>query len=190
MTSNVALRSNVQLGSLADLGAGGSLLGQIRGRSGLVKLLERLEPGRPERDAARLHLQPDQIAELYQDACSDCGFFTVGPARTPEGPVLQVRCPRGRCKSFVLPTKELLLDSVMIELIRSAMLRNPGDDLSGLVAKSLSDHTAARPESLGTVVSRAGIRLAPTLYYRFYTWPDRQFAEGVKARLNHWVKNG
>jgi hypothetical protein len=138
MTSNVTLRSNVQIGRLAELGTSGRLVSRVRGRSGLKKLLKQLEPGLAEKEAAGLHLLPEQIAELYQDACYECGFFIVGPTRSPEGPVLQVRCPQGQCKSSVLPTKELLIDGVMADLIRSETKDHAGVDLSAVITTALS----------------------------------------------------
>src|SRR5262245_44213689 len=123
MNSNVGLRSNVCVGTLDQLQAGGRLVRHVRGRKGLRKLLARLEPGRPTDEAARIHLRPEQIAELFQDACVECGFFTVGPVSTPEGPVLAVRCPRRTCASFILPTRALLIDSQMsrhINMLASA----------------------------------------------------------------------
>ena len=54
-----------------------------------------------------MHLRPEQIAELFQDACSECGFFTVGPVSTPkarssrsmsrETRALHPFCQRARC---------------------------------------------------------------------------------------------
>jgi hypothetical protein len=189
--SNVTLRSNIHIGRLAELGANGRLVSRVRGRPGLKKLLKRLEPGLAEKEAAGLHLLPEQIAELYQDACYECGFFIVGPTLSPEGPMLQVRCPRGQCKSSVLPTKELLIDGVMANLIRSETTSHPGVDLSAVITKALSLDGAPVGETLLQIVGRSGIRLSPTLHYRFYTWSDRAFSEIVKGRLIHlttWMK--
>src|SRR4051812_33250026 len=115
--SNLTLRSNVHVGTLTDLGPGGRLVSAVRGRTALQALLAKLDPGRSVRESCSVHLTPEQIAELWQDACSECRFFTVGPVATPCGPVLQVRCPQGGCQSSILPTKALLLDQPMVDAL-------------------------------------------------------------------------
>src|SRR5262249_12849025 len=152
----------VQVGSLADLEPGGALIGAVSGRSALKKLLNRLEPGTPEVEAAELHLSPSQIAELVQDACSECGFFTVGPVRTADGPILQVRCPRRECDATIRPTKELLLDSEMAENAKRAAALHELD-LSAIVAKALLHERQRGSTALDpVVVGRIALRLPPT----------------------------
>jgi hypothetical protein len=188
MKANVAIRSNVRVGSLSDLKAHGTLVHAVSGRPALKKLLRRLEPGKSELHAAEQHLSPRQIAQLVQDACSDCGFFTVGPVRTAEGPILQVRCPRQKCGASIRPTKELLLDGEMgknatqiAELYRL--------DLSGVIAKALS-LPARAPTKLDRDVRRVALRLPHALHYRFYGWDVRAFSEVVKTQLREFGRHG
>jgi hypothetical protein len=188
MRSNVALRSNIYIGTLKELLSDPNLMVHVRGRNGLTKLLQRLAPGRSIRDAAALHLTPEQIAQLYQDPCSECGFFTVGPVMSPEGPILAVRCPRGTCASSVLPTRELLVDQQMWADIALLATRTPGLDLSGLVVRALGNGHSAGGCAL-EACHRAAVRLPAPLYYRFYTHSDRQFAERVKHCLAEARRN-
>jgi hypothetical protein len=181
MNANVTLRSNVQVGSLADLRSGGAVVHAVRGRPGLVKLLQHLEPGRPEMEAARLHLAPEQIAELFQTRCAECGFATVGPVRTPDGPILEVRCPRGRCEASIIPTRELLVDSEMAPALRA--LSASDSDLSTVVTKTLVVEGADSRTTIGPIQARLAVRLPATLYYRFHCHSERSFAEHVKFGL-------
>jgi hypothetical protein len=189
MRSNLSLRSNVCIGSVEHLKAGGKLIRHVRGRKALRKLLARLEPGRPAVEAARMHLRPEQTAELLEDACLECGFFTVGPVATPNGPVLEVRCPRNTCVSSIRPTRALLIDRQMTQHIASLLSTNPTSDLSGVVARALSNG-----HSHGSLVleqcARTAVRLPAHLYYRYYTHSDQQFSELVKHCLAEAVGNG
>jgi hypothetical protein len=189
MTANVAIRSNVRVGSLSDLKAHGVLVSAVSGRSALKKLLRRLEPGKSELEAAEQHLSPQQIAQLVQDACSDCGFFTVGPVRSADGPVLQVRCPRRECEATIRPTKEVLLDG---EMANNATLTAAlhGLDLSGVIAKALWLSASGARTSLDRDVRRVALRLPHTLHYRFYGWDVRSFSEVVKTHLREFVRHG
>ncbi len=189
MTTNVAIRSNVRVGSLSNLKANGALVAAVSGRAALMKLLGRLEPGKPVLQAAEQHLSPHQIAELVQDACSGCGFLTVGPVRTADGPILQVRCPRRECEPAIRPTKELLLDGEMgKDAMRCADLHRL--DLSGVIAKALMLPVNGPPTGLEGDVRRAALRLPHTLHYRFYRWGERAFSEVVKTQLCELIRHG
>jgi hypothetical protein len=126
-------------------------------------------------------LTPEQIAELWQEACSECRFFTVGPVATAAGPVLQVRCPQGGCQSSILPTKELLLDQAMVDAVRTLGSRFPDRDVSTLFAALTQPQGALPP--VGPIVQRTAVRLAPTVYFRFYSWSDHRFAAAAKSHL-------
>jgi len=189
MNSNVGLRSNVCLGDLAQLKSGGELLRHVRGRPALRKLLARLEPGRPLADAAQIHLRPEQVAELFQDACAECGFFTCGPVSSAEGPVLAVRCPRNRCASSILPTRPLLIDRDMSATIGTLAGRSPGADMSMIVARALSNgHVPGRlhVERCG----RVSVKLPAPLYYRYYAYSDQEFSQLVKHALAEALRHG
>jgi hypothetical protein len=67
MNTNVSVRSNVRVGTLADFQSGGRLVHAVRGRDALKKLLGGLEPCRPSSDAAPMHLRPEQIADVLWD---------------------------------------------------------------------------------------------------------------------------
>jgi hypothetical protein len=188
MTTNVAIRSNVRVGSLNDLKVRGGLVAAVNGRPALKKLLHRLAPGKPELEAAEEHLSAYQITQLVQDACSECGFFSVGPVRTAEGPVLQVRCPRRKCDASVRSTKELLLDDEMSRnATQAAKLHRL--DLSGVIAKALSLPFSGAPTTLDRDVRRVALRLPPTIHYRFYGWDVRAFSEVVKTQLREFVRH-
>jgi hypothetical protein len=190
VAANVTLRSNVHVGRLSDLGPNGRLLRHVRGHGALIKLLHRLEPGRSVRDSAALHLLPQQIAELYQTACTECGFLTVGAVRSTNGPVLQVRCPKGQCTSLVLPTKEILLDEQMLTALGSMFVKRPGVDLSEMLADALDGHPHHDERiQLSTVLHRRGVRLPPALHFQFYAWSERAFSEHVKACLLRRIPN-
>jgi hypothetical protein len=178
VTPNVTLRSNVCVGTLADFSENGPLVKHVKGVPAIKTLLSRLAPGHRDDEAARRILTPEQSAQLHETACVDCGFLTVGPARSPEGPVLSVRCPKGRCQSSILPTRELLCDEEMIRVIRSASL-----DPSSLVTSALALGPTGQ-QAIAAVISRIALRLPPHLYYRFLGWPDAEFASHVKRCLS------
>ena len=132
-----------------------------------------------------MHLTPEQIAELFQDACPECGFFTVGPVSTPDGPILAVRCPRNTCASSILPTRALLIDS-----------RCPADIACLHPAPQVSICRCV-VRALGTAIPRgvcarrlpsSGGPAAGPLYYRFYAYSDQEFSEVVKHSLVEAVR--
>jgi hypothetical protein len=97
--ANLARRSNVMLSGDSRF------LREVRGRSALLRLLQRMFPatnlGDPldvERAVRRARLTDAQRVQLTDDIpCALCGCRPVGPVRCGGDTKVEFRCPTGEC---------------------------------------------------------------------------------------------
>jgi hypothetical protein len=137
--SNVAVIPNVYVRSATPLEADRTFIGQVRGRSAIRLLLQRLAKDQDQKAASRI-------------------AFPEGPIRSSDQIDIEFRCPNGHCESTNYRTRLCLLDIALVDRCTGMF----GIDIREVVKKALA---LPRSMSRGTHSSQRGlVPIRLTLY--------------------------
>ena|ERR1017187_1533941 len=131
---NVAVIPNVYVRSGTPLEADQTFIGQVRGRSAIRLLLQRLAKDQDQKAASRTLLTPRQIAESAWQVPCTCGAFPEGPIRSNNQIDIEFRCPNGRCESTNYRTRLCLLNIALVDRCTRVF----GMDIREVIKKALA----------------------------------------------------
>jgi len=185
MRANVGRRSNVVVVSEERYWDTPSFRSHVRGRSALLKWLEKKAPGASLTDAVYYYLSPRQRADVaWETPCEVCGARPEGPVRRGQTVEIVFRCPRGTCSASHHTARTLLVN---IRLLNRA-LRRAGTDPSSLAQRVLGrgfSDSGKRPS--GPLVPLT-IRLTKSQYLALKHHNDAELAAVFYAALLSWMK--
>jgi hypothetical protein len=185
MRANIGRRSNVVVISEERYWDTPSFRAQVRGRSALLKWLEKKAPGASLTDAVYHYLSPRQRADVaWETPCEICGARPEGPVRRGQTVEVEFRCPRGTCRASHHAARTVLVN---IDLVNEALARAQTDP-STLVQRVLSrsfNPSGRRPT--GRLVPLP-VRLTRSQYLALRHHTDGELAGVFHAALLSWMK--
>jgi hypothetical protein len=177
--SNVTVRSNVFVRRATELGADPAFVAQVRGRSALESLLQRLQPWGDRVDAARKHFTHEQLSQrAWQARCGTCGAFPEGPVLANGALEVQFRCPRHTCRTLRYSARTILID---VELIRRCdeILKQP---FEVIVQEALKHPVAQLGAAQRPAADRRPVTVRMTLTQK-YVFTDALVEDAVRRLL-------